>query len=136
VADSEEPKRSKRRLRAPNQTIRERAEQAQQTAAQPAKSRHVRAAADSASRPLRGAAKIFRYQPFKFIAKVLRVIGRVLVPSYFRNSWRELRLVEWPNRKQSRQLTGAVLGFAIVFGALVATVDYGLDKVFKAILLK
>jgi preprotein translocase SecE subunit len=48
----------------------------------------------------------------------------------------ELRLVTWPNWKQSRQLTFAVLVFAVIFGAAIAVVDYGLDKVFRNILLK
>jgi preprotein translocase SecE subunit len=66
----------------------------------------------------------------------LRLLGKVLFPAYLRNSWQELRLVTWPNWKQSRQLTSAVLIFAIIFGAVIALVDYGLDKVFRSILLK
>jgi preprotein translocase SecE subunit len=65
-----------------------------------------------------------------------RIIGKVLLPSYLRNSWRELRLVTWPNWNESRRLTFAVLIFAIIFGATIALVDLGLDKLFKHILLK
>jgi preprotein translocase SecE subunit len=68
--------------------------------------------------------------------KVMRVIGRILLPRYFRNSWKELRLVTWPGFKQSRQLTGAVILFAVIFGVVVALLDFGLDKVFKEVLLK
>lgn len=57
-------------------------------------------------------------------------------PSYFRNSWTELKLVTWPNRKTTAKLTIAVLIFAIIFGTLIAVVDYGLDKVFRQLLLK
>jgi preprotein translocase subunit SecE len=60
----------------------------------------------------------------------------VIVPRYFRNSWAELRRVTWPGRKETRQLTSAVLVFAVIFGILIATVDYGLDKVFKKVILK
>lgn len=68
--------------------------------------------------------------------KVMRFIGRILVPRYFRNSWKELRQVAWPTFKQSRQLTGAVVIFAVIFGVVVALLDFGLDKVFKEVLLK
>ncbi len=68
--------------------------------------------------------------------RVFRWIGYVLLPPYFRNAYRELRKVEWPNRKQSWQLTWAVIIFAVIFGVIIAVVDYGLDKLFKQILLK
>jgi preprotein translocase SecE subunit len=59
-----------------------------------------------------------------------------LYPSYFRNSFRELKQVTWPGRRESLRLTSAVLAFAIVFGAIVALVDFGLDKLFKELILK
>jgi preprotein translocase SecE subunit len=80
--------------------------------------------------------KFFSAPVFKPFAKPLRIIGKIIVPPYIRKSWQELKLVTWPDLKTSRQLTFAVLVFAIVFGAAIAGVDYGLDKVFKTILLK
>ncbi len=68
--------------------------------------------------------------------KVFRIIGRILFPRYFRNSWKELRQVTWLTFKQSRQLTVAVMIFAIVFGVVVALLDFGLDKIFKQVLIK
>lgn len=68
--------------------------------------------------------------------KVFRIIGRILWPYYFRNSWKELRQVTWPTGKQTRQLTVAVLAFAIVFGCIVFVIDFGLDKLFREVLLK
>ncbi|HSX32027.1 MAG TPA: preprotein translocase subunit SecE [Candidatus Saccharimonadales bacterium] len=68
--------------------------------------------------------------------KVVRVLGRIFWPSYFRNSWKELRQVTWPKWRESVQLTGAVLLFSAIFGVLIAIVDYGLDKLFKQVLLK
>src|SRR5581483_1834266 len=67
--------------------------------------------------------------------KVMRIIGYIIVWPYLRNSWKELRAVTWPTRKESRRLTLAVILFAVVFGVLIAAVDYGLDKLFKRILL-
>ena len=79
---------------------------------------------------------VFNRQPFKFIGKILKIIGRVIVPSYIRNSWKELRLVTWPSFTLSRKLTFAVIIFAIVFGAAIAGVDWVLNRIFKEILLK
>ncbi len=77
--------------------------------------------------------------PFRFLGRLLRPVGKVLrfiVPPYFRNSWKELRLVTWPSRRETLRLTGAVIMFSIVFGAVIAAVDYGLEKLFKEVLLK
>lgn len=68
--------------------------------------------------------------------KVMRIIGRILLPMYFRNSWKELRQVTWLKWRQSRQLTVAVIIFAIIFGIVVALLDFGLDKLFKEVLVK
>lgn len=75
-------------------------------------------------------------QPFKFIFKLLHWLGLAIAPPYIRSSLVELKQVTWPTRPKSRQLTTAVLIFAIVFGTVVAIVDYGLDKLFRNILLK
>jgi preprotein translocase SecE subunit len=72
----------------------------------------------------------------KVLKRPGRILGKILFPVYFRNSWKELKLVTWPGWKLSRRLTYAVLVFAIVFGTVIATVDWGLSKVFRHILLK
>ena len=61
---------------------------------------------------------------------------RSLIPSYFKNSWREVRQVVWPNRRDTIKMTIAVFVFAVFFGLLIALVDYGLDKLFKQFILK
>jgi preprotein translocase SecE subunit len=132
VAD--EPSTKKRRIVRNPETFRERAIKAAETSDKPSRKHRIRGGVGKVLRPIfvpigKVLKKIFYRQPFKFI-------GRILLPKYFRNSWKELKLVTWPNWKQSRQLTFAVLAFAIVFGAAVAGLDYGLDKVFKSILLK
>ncbi|HET9173688.1 MAG TPA: preprotein translocase subunit SecE [Candidatus Saccharimonadales bacterium] len=124
------------------ETVRERAQKAQVVAGQQ-KSRRIGVLGKISTllrRPLSSMAKLFQHQPFKFVFRVLafvgRIISRIFFLRYFRNSWRELRLVTWPNRKQSRQLTFAVIVFAVVFGAFVSALDYGLDKLFKQVLIK
>jgi preprotein translocase SecE subunit len=73
---------------------------------------------------------------FKPFRKPLRILGLIVFPVYFRNSWKELKLVTWPGFKESLRLTWAVLLFAIIFGVTIAFVDYGLNSIFKRILLK
>lgn len=71
-----------------------------------------------------------------FGLKPVRFVGRILGLGYLRDSLKELRTVTWPTFKESTRLTGAVIIFSIIFGLFVALVDFGLDKVFKQILLK
>lgn len=71
-----------------------------------------------------------------FRLKVIRFIGRMLGFGYFRRSFNELKGVTWPTWRESRRLTGAVILFSVIFGGLIAVVDYGLDKLFKQLLLK
>lgn len=72
------------------------------------------------------------FTPIRFIFKIL---GKVLLLSYFANSWRELSQVTWPNNRTTWRLTGAVLIFAIVFGLTVAGLDFVLEKGFREVLL-
>lgn len=71
-----------------------------------------------------------------FRLRAVRFIGRMLGFGYFRQSWRELKEVTWPTWREGRRLTTAVIIFSVVFGALIAIVDFGLDKLFKQLLLK
>lgn len=75
----------------------------------------------------------FKSKPGKI---VLRILSVVLLFNFFRGAFSELRGVKWPDRKQTTQLTFAVFIFAIIFGLIIGVADYGLDKVFKWILLK
>jgi preprotein translocase SecE subunit len=133
---TEEPSKPKRRVRNPD-TFRERAQKAAEASSQPGK---VGRAKQVAAKPFKPAAKTvgqtFTWKIAATLGTGLRRGLRFLTPRYFRNSWQELKLVTWPGWKQSRQLTYAVLIFAVVFGASIAIVDYGLDKLFRNILLK
>ncbi|MEO6761284.1 MAG: preprotein translocase subunit SecE [Candidatus Saccharimonadales bacterium] len=71
-----------------------------------------------------------------FNLRAIKFVGTILLIKYTRDSWRELKQVTWPKWEESRQLTWAVIMFAVVFGALIAVVDYGLDKLFREVLLK
>ena len=134
---AESAKKKKRIVKDP-ETFRERALKASQVTVKPKARKRAKSGIAKVLAPLfRPIAKVlsfvFNRQPFKFVGKIL---GKILVPVYVRNSWKELRLVEWPTIKTSRQLTIAVLIFAIFFGASIAGIDWVLDKVFQGILLK
>ena len=122
----------KRQVRDP-ETFRERALKASQQGDKPSKKHRI----GKVLGPIGNAFKhVWNAPLLKPVRLVARLLGKVLVPAYFRNSWRELKQVTWLSFRQSLRLTWAVLLFAVVFGALVAIVDYGLDKVFRTILLK
>jgi preprotein translocase SecE subunit len=124
----------KKRVLKRSETVRERADKVQNTAP---KKRRLRSTATNATRPVRALAGLGRkefYLPLPtdtFLNK-----RRSPAPSYFKEAWQELRAVNWPGRKETWKLTFAVFIFAIVFGLLIAVTDYGLDKVFKKLILK
>lgn len=119
------------------ETFRERALKASEQSQQPDRRSRLRSVAGKPAKPIAGVVRrVGQNKLSQTIGKPFRLLGRILFPMYFRNSYRELRQVQWPNRSESRQLTFAVLAFAVVFGILVAIVDYGLDKLFREVLLK
>jgi preprotein translocase SecE subunit len=132
--------KNKRRVKNP-ETFRERAIKATEITDKPKRFSKFKSRLGKILKPVfrpigRFFSKLFSIQPFKFIAKLFYWLSLVIFPRYLRKSWKELKFVTWPTLKQSRQLTFAVLVFATVFGASVALVDLGLDKLFKNILLK
>lgn len=62
-------------------------------------------------------------------------LGR-FAPGFIKNSWGEIRQVTWPGRRETMRLTMAVFIFSVIFGAFVAVLDFGLDKLFKQVILK
>jgi preprotein translocase SecE subunit len=126
----EDSTKSKRRLIKKVETIREKADKA---SVEDSKPRRLQKTSRRVSAPFRFVGRGFKkLGKFKFF----RIIGYIFVPPYFRNSWKELKQVTWPKFRESLRLTSAVIIFAIVFGALVAAIDFVLDKVFKEVLLK
>lgn len=123
--------KAKRRIK-PTETVRK---QAQKTK----KPRRLHETVRTVARPFRAANQIGKREyylpmPNSRLGRFLNK-RRYVTPSYFRNSWQELKEVKWPNRKETTQLTIAVFLFAIVFGMIIAITDYGLDKIFRKVLL-
>ena len=64
-------------------------------------------------------------QPNKFFAPF------IAIKEYLVGSWRELRLVRWPNRKQTWAMTLAVILFSLGLGLLIFLLDALFTLVFK-----
>ncbi len=118
------------------ETVRERAERASETDPKP---RRLHATAGKLGKPIKAVHRLGKkeyYLPMpgnragRFLNK-----RRSFVPGFLRNAWAELRLVTWPNRRETLKLTVAVFSFAIAFGLIIAVVDFGLDKLFKQLLV-
>lgn len=132
---AEESSESKKRVRkAP--TKREQSEQIRAKADSP---KRIRSATSKLSKPADATKRTLKkeyYLPLpdnrfgRFFNK-----RRSLIPSYFKKSFAELKLVTWPNRRDTWRLTFAVFVFAILIGCTVAAVDKGLEELFKNIIL-
>jgi preprotein translocase SecE subunit len=137
VAEAKKPRIRKTRVRkAP--TLREQAEIARTKAESKKKTGRVRKLSAKTGAAMRKT-RLTRNPVTKIIARIGRLLLKVLrwiVPNYFINSWREVRLVTWPSRSETWRLTSAVFIFAVVFGALVSGVDKILDLLFKNVILK
>lgn len=126
-----------RTIRKPSkESMREQAVAAQSKAKKP---RKLKATANTALKPVNKIAQIGKTELYIPLPdnKAGRFLNkrRSLVPKYFKESWKELRAVTWPSRKQTWQLAFAVFIFAVVFTLFVGVLDYGLDKIFRKVLL-
>jgi preprotein translocase SecE subunit len=138
---AEEPTPTKRRLRAASaETVRERTAKLQDRQARTGTSGFRKGFSSfwwGFGWPLRQLARPIRWLGrFKVIGVPARIIGRILLPRYIRNSWGEIRLVSWPSFKQTWRLTYAVIVFSIIFGVIIFFVDFGLNKLFKEFIIK
>lgn len=127
-------KKSGRRLRPAPQTMRERAERAANKSQKPKTNRFAWLSRLAViGKPFQKLGRLKIWKPFRVAG---RILGRILLPRYIRNSFRELRQVTWPTRGQTFQLTTAVILFSVIFGLVVALFDFGLDKLFKQVILR
>lgn len=136
-----EEQKKKRQLKK-TETVRQRVERG--TTAP--KQRRVKKTAHVAGKPFRALWSGLKFigRPFSFVlipfkTRPARFVGRVLASvlllRFIRESWTELRQVQWPNARETFRLTVAVFIFSIVFGTIIAVTDYGLDKVFRKVFI-
>lgn len=132
VADKKKPRRIKK-----VETVRERTER---TKTEPKKDKKVRRVVSKAGKPIGKVVKGGRkeYHLIKLPDNKLgRILGRRVhfIPKFLRNSWAEVKQVSWPNAGETTKLTIAVVVFALALGGLVYGLDYGLEKLFREVLL-
>ena len=134
-----EPDNQKKRprIRKTAPTVRERVAAAQAEAEKPAKPQRIRNTVGKAKAPIKKLKPSVRVHfPDNSFFRILGKVLGWLAPTYFVNSWREVRQVTWPARRETWRLTLAVFIFALIFGSMVYGVDKGLDELFKKFVLK
>lgn len=73
--------------------------------------------------------------PDNKVGKVLTFRFRI-IPQFLVNAFKEIRLVVWPNRRETINLTLAVFIFAFIFASLIGIVDFGFSKAFEHFIVK
>ena len=53
------------------------------------------------------------------------------VRTLFRDSWSEMKKVNWPDQETTRNLTVVVIGISVVLGILLGGIDYLLQHIFE-----
>lgn len=79
--------------------------------------------------------KIARPLPDNGFGRILRRIGRIIFPRFISDAGREITLVKWPNFRETTRLTLAVFIFSVIFAAIVGVLDFGLDKLFREVVV-
>ena len=142
MADTAKPKR---RMVKKAESVREKAEKSASAKAKPEKKTGVlRLTLGYIAAPFRWLGRQFaklgrflnKFKVTRGVVRVLKFLGKILWPAYFRNSWKELRQVTWPTRRETWALTLAVIIFSVIFGSIIAVVDFGLDKLFRQVIIK
>ena len=59
----------------------------------------------------------------------------VAIGNYFRNSWRELKQVHWPNRRATWALTLAVILFSLFFILMIMLFDWIFNFIMQEVIL-
>lgn len=126
---NEEPKRLKKQ-----QTVRERTQ-----VGESGRKRRLRNTASKVKTPFAKARQTGKREyhlpmPDNRAGKILKKRVR-LAPKFMREAGQEIRLVTWPSARETVSLTMAVFIFAVIFAAIVGVLDYGLDKLFREVII-
>ncbi len=116
-----------------NESMRDKAKKATDKSAKP---RRLKKTASSVARPFKAASKIAKKEFYLITPRESGFKGfltkrRSFVPRYLVSSYKELKNVSWPNRRETWRLMSAVFIFATIFALAIKFVDYGLDKLFR-----
>ena len=119
----------------PKESLRERNKKAAEAKNRP---KRIRKAATSAAKPAGTVSRVLKTE-FHILPRSENpgffTKSRKATPSYFAKSLAELKNVTWPGRKETWKLVFAVFFFAITLGVFIALLDYGLEKLFKEVIL-
>ena len=58
------------------------------------------------------------------------------VIDFFKDSYEELKRIQWPTRKEATRLTGFVVGVSLGVGLFVMAFDYAFTKLLTFIITK
>lgn len=118
-----------------SQTVRERTQSSGKTT----KRRQLKTKASAIKTPLNKASKTGKKEFHLPLPdnKAGRILGKRvrLIPGFIKNAWSEIKLVRWPNASETIRLTIAVFIFAVIFAIIVGLLDFGLNKLFKEVIL-
>ena len=93
----------------------------------------TKAAATPSKKPVKKASKTTKSQPKKPVFILFRPF--VALGRYFRDSWRELRQVRWPNRRATWALTLAVILFSLFFVVFIMLFDWLFNYLMQEVIL-
>lgn len=80
--------------------------------------------------------KLLKFKLYRLFSRICHYIGLIIWPRFIRNAFHEIALVEWPTTRETFKLTFAVIVFSVFIGAFVASLDFGLTRLFKYVILK
>jgi preprotein translocase SecE subunit len=63
---------------------------------------------------------------------IIRVLSKF---KFLTSPFSEIKLVSWPNRRDTLRLTSAVVIFSVIFGIMVSLLDWGFEIIFKKVFL-
>lgn len=129
--ENKKPKPAKKK----SQTVRERTQTSES-----GRRRRLRSTAGKIKTPLSSASRVGAKEfhlplPDNKFGRFLKRRIR-FTPKFIREAWQEIRMVTWPNARETLRLTMAVFIFAVIFAAIVGALDFGLDKLFREVILK
>lgn len=67
--------------------------------------------------------------------KFAKVRSKIRVPRYFKDSWREVKKVTWPTRKDAVKFSFAVIVFTAIFALFTSLLDFGFNQLVERIFL-
>lgn len=70
--------------------------------------------------------------------KAGKILGKRvrIMPKFVREAGQEIRLVTWPDARETTRLTIAVFIFAVIFASIVGALDYVIGEIFREVIIK